>query len=443
MRVLRQGQQLFEGDSVSSFFSVIHFVSRIVSLGVSEDLGEVEARRVRTVNVIAVMAAVATVLTTTFYIVSVKPDSVLLIIALSALYSFGYAAAVAVNASGHVEAAVWLAITTGIVQNVITTFIVGFTQGPAPFFLIIALGAVLITRIEDRATRWFFLAVSIVGYVVLAIIDPEGTSNADASAERFSPIRQFVLMILFAAGIARYQRLLAHRAEEALGEANERSERLLLNVLPEEIADRLKAGEAVIAARAEAVTILFGDLVGSTPLSERLTPDQMVEVLNEIFTPFDDLADDLGLEKIKTIGDAYMVVGGLPTARPDHVEAIAEMALAMRVELSRHTVEGFGTLQMRYGIHTGSVVAGVIGKRKFSYDLWGDTVNTAARMESQGVSGEIQVTEEVYTRLKDRYRFDIRGPVEIKGKGVIETYFLKARNDPPQEEVKATVGEAT
>jgi len=187
---------------VSNFSSMIHFVSRIVSFGVSEGLGEVEARRVRTVNVIAMMAAAATVLTTTFYIVSVKPDSALLVIALSALYSFAYVAIVGVNASGHVEAAVWLLITTGIVQIVITTFIAGFTQGPAPFFLIIALGAVLITRIEDRATRWFFLAVSIVGYVVLAIIDPEGTSNADASAERFSPIRQFVLMILFAAGIA-------------------------------------------------------------------------------------------------------------------------------------------------------------------------------------------------------------------------------------------------
>ena len=115
----------------------------------------------------------------------------------------------------------------------------------------------------------------------------------------------------------------------------------------------------------------------------------------------------------------------------------------MRAELSGHTVEGFGTLQMRYGIHTGSVVAGVIGKRKFSYDLWGDTVNTAARMESHGVPDEIQVTEEVYARLKDRYRFDIRGPVEIKGKGVMETYFLKAQKNPPQEEVQATVGEAT
>ena len=138
----------------------------------------------------------------------------------------------------------------------------------------------------------------------------------------------------------------------------------------------------------------------------------MVEILNEIFTPFDDLADDLGVEKIKTIGDAYM-------------------ALAMQVEMSLHSVEGFGPLQMRYGIHTGSVVAGVIGKRKFSYDLWGDTVNTAARMESHDVPGEIQVTEAVYQRLKDRYQFSSRGPIEIKGKGVMTTYFLNGRNHSP------------
>ena len=214
------------------------------------------------------------------------------------------------------------------------------------------------------------------------------------------------------------------RTRLALELEQEKSERLLLNILPEEVAGRLKAGEVVIADRVEGVTILFADLVDSTSMSQRLTPDQLVEVLNEVFTPFDDLADDLGLEKIKTVGDSYMVVGGLPAARPDHVEAVADMALAMRDELARHAVAGLGQLQMRYGIDTGTVVAGVIGKRKFSYDLWGDTVNTAARMESHGIPGEIQVTEAVYQRLRDRYQFTARGPVEIKGKGAMVTYLL-------------------
>jgi guanylate cyclase len=217
------------------------------------------------------------------------------------------------------------------------------------------------------------------------------------------------------------------RTHAALELEQEKSEGLLLNILPSEVATRLKAGEEVIADRVEGVTILFADLVGSTELSERLTANQLVQVLNDIFTPFDDLADRLGLEKIKTLGDAYMVVGGLPVARVDHVEAIADMALAMRKELVGHAVPGFGQLRMRYGIHTGPVVAGVIGKRKFSYDLWGDTVNTAARMESHGIPGAIQVTEDVYETLRDRYSFTPRGPVQIRGKGEMTTYLLEGR----------------
>jgi guanylate cyclase len=217
------------------------------------------------------------------------------------------------------------------------------------------------------------------------------------------------------------------RTHAALEREQEKSEGLLLNILPSEVATRLKAGEEIIADRVEGVTILFADLVGSTELSERLTANQLVKVLNDIFTPFDDLADRFGLEKIKTLGDAYMVVGGLPLARADHVEAIADMALAMREELVSHAVPGFGRLRMRYGIHTGSVVAGVIGKRKFSYDLWGDTVNTAARMESHGIPDAIQVTEDVYETLRDRYSFTPRGPVQIRGKGEMSTYLLEAR----------------
>lgn len=218
------------------------------------------------------------------------------------------------------------------------------------------------------------------------------------------------------------------RTHAALESEQEKSERLLLNVLPAEIADRLKAGEEVIADRVDGVTILFADLVGSTQLSEQLPPDQLVKVLNDLFTPFDLLADHFGLEKIKTLGDAYMVVGGLPSAKPDHVEAIADMALAMREELSRHGVPGFGRLRMRFGIHTGSVVAGVIGKRKFSYDLWGETVNTAARMESHGVPNAIQVTEEVYEVLRSRYTFTPRGLIDVHGKGEMNTYLLESRS---------------
>ena len=221
----------------------------------------------------------------------------------------------------------------------------------------------------------------------------------------------------------------AVRGRRALAVEQDRSERLLLNVLPAPIAARLKQGEAVIADRFPEVTVLFVDLVDFTRSSDRSTPERVVQVLDDLFTAFDRLAERHGLEKIKTIGDAYMAVGGLPEPRPDHAEAVAEMALALREETARHLDPSGQPLALRIGIDTGPVVAGVIGTTKFSYDLWGDTVNTASRMESQGVAGCIQVTERTYRRLRDGYRFERRGPIQVKGKGELVTWFLLGRSE--------------
>jgi class 3 adenylate cyclase len=220
----------------------------------------------------------------------------------------------------------------------------------------------------------------------------------------------------------------AVRSRRALALEQERSEQLLLNVLPAPIAARLKAGEAVIADAFPEVSVLFADLVGFTRRSQRIGPAQVVATLNELFSAFDRLAQQLGLEKIKTIGDAYMVAGGLPTPRPDHAEAIAEMALAMQAEVARRTDPSGQPLQVRIGIDTGPVEAGVIGTSKFSYDLWGDTVNTASRMESHGIAGCNQVTARTYQRLRDGYRFQRRGPIPVRGMGEMVTYLLVARN---------------
>jgi class 3 adenylate cyclase len=220
----------------------------------------------------------------------------------------------------------------------------------------------------------------------------------------------------------------AVRSRRALQLEQQRSERLLLNVLPAPIAARLKAGEGVIADAFPEVTVLFADLVGFTRRSQRTSPAQVVATLNELFSEFDRLAQRQGLEKIKTIGDAYMVAGGLPEPRPDHAEAIAEMALAIQTEVARRTDPSGRPLQVRIGIDTGPVEAGVIGTTKFSYDLWGDTVNTASRMESHGIPGCIQVTARTYQRLRDRYRFQRRGPIPVRGMGEMVTYFLVGRN---------------
>jgi class 3 adenylate cyclase len=220
----------------------------------------------------------------------------------------------------------------------------------------------------------------------------------------------------------------AVRTRRALDLERQRSERLLLNVLPAPIAARLKQHQDVIADAFPDVTVLFADLVDFTQRSQRSTPAQIVQVLDELFSAFDQLARRHGLEKIKTIGDAYMVAGGLPNPRPDHAQAVAEMALAVREEVARHLDPSGQPLQVRIGIDTGPVVAGVIGRNKFIYDLWGDTVNTASRMESHGVPGCIQVTTSARQRLRDGYRFQRRGPIQVKGKGEMETWFLLGRN---------------
>ncbi len=204
----------------------------------------------------------------------------------------------------------------------------------------------------------------------------------------------------------------------------EQSERLLLNVLPKRIAERLKQEEGAIADGFAEVTVLFADIVGFTQLADRLSPQALVVLLNQVFSLFDQLAEQHGLEKIKTIGDAYMVVGGLPEVRTDHATAIAQMAIDMQQAITNLNLETGESFSMRIGINTGPVVAGVIGIKKFIYDLWGDTVNIASRMESHGLPGCIQVTEATYAHLKDQYEFKRRGVIQVKGKGEMETYLL-------------------
>jgi class 3 adenylate cyclase len=219
------------------------------------------------------------------------------------------------------------------------------------------------------------------------------------------------------------------KANDQLANEREKSERLLLNILPEPIAYRLKEGHQSIADGFTEVTILFADLVNFTGLSETVTPTQLVALLNDIFSAFDLLTEKHSLEKIKTIGDAYMVAGGIPSPRQDHVECVVEMALDMQQEIRKFNAKNDYNLSIRIGINTGPVVAGVIGTKKFIYDLWGDTVNVASRMESHGVVGEIQVTEKIYEMLCDRYNFQLRGSIQIKGKGEMITYLLIGRKE--------------
>ncbi|MBA3463892.1 MAG: HAMP domain-containing protein [Deltaproteobacteria bacterium] len=230
------------------------------------------------------------------------------------------------------------------------------------------------------------------------------------------------------------EELVTQRTKELTAE-KATSERLLLNVLPGPIADRLKTGENLIVDRFDAVSVLFADIVGFTAMSSRTTPEELVTMLNDLFSSFDRLAEKHGLEKIKTIGDAYMVVAGIPQPIANHASAMAHMALDMNAAIKAYADKTSSELLLRIGIASGSVVAGVIGEKKFIYDLWGDTVNTASRMESSGVPGRIHVTEATYMKLRDEFELEQRPQIEIKGKGLMTTYLIvgpKPR-DPARE----------
>jgi class 3 adenylate cyclase len=202
------------------------------------------------------------------------------------------------------------------------------------------------------------------------------------------------------------------------------SERLLLNILPEPVAQRLKTEPGIIADRYESASVLFTDIVGFTPLSETLTAEEMVEWLNEVYSEFDALVQKHGVEKIRTIGDGYMVAAGVPFPRDDHAAAITRLALDIQSYFEALPPVHGHTANFRIGINSGPLVGGVIGTHKFQYDLWGDAVNTAARMESHGVPGRIQITAATYALIKDQFSCEPRGPIEVKGKGEMETWFV-------------------
>jgi guanylate cyclase len=253
----------------------------------------------------------------------------------------------------------------------------------------------------------------IVAMLGVAIADP-----ADAhSLNR-------LLMAMNFAGFGVLVFLLVRYAILGRDDAQHRAEGLLLNVLPRAIADRLRREEGPIADHHADTTVLFADIVEFTPLSSSMAPGRLVRLLDEVFSRFDDLADQYGMEKIKTIGDAYMAVAGLPTARADHAEAAARMALAMRDVVTTFLGPTGVPLRLRLGLHSGPVVAGIIGRRKFLYDLWGDTVNTASRMESQGEPDSIQVSDATAALLQGHFELQERGLVNVKGKGLLRVWRL-------------------
>ena len=296
------------------------------------------------------------------------------------------------------------------------------------------LGALVFSDVRT-ATRWYvaylvvFLGSGIAGELLGGVSPtvPEWfTSTMLALNVTVGGTIVFTLLALFAA--QRRNALAALRVEQA------KSDSLLLNILPRSIADKLKAETQTIADQFSSASILFADVVDFTPLSERLPPAEVVGLLDHLFSYFDVLVERHGLEKIKTIGDCYMVAAGVPSPRSDHARALALMALDMQAAMSSVDEVGELGLELRVGINSGPVVAGVIGRKRFLYDLWGDAVNTASRMESHGTSGRIQITRATKELIEDEFVCEPRGTIPVKGKGEIEAWYVVGRRYDPATE---------
>jgi len=387
-----------------------------------------DARYVVLSNIIAMLGVVFTL---GFAPVLVLSGS-LVFPALQAVYALGYLPTLWLNhRRHHVAATTWLLLASHLLA-VSQVLVEGVELDVHLFFMLHAMLPFLLFAPRNNAAMITLSAVAGVDLVlVVALGDRLPHLGPAIAPARLQILRPILLGGLFAtlAACAHYARRATLIAEAALDRAHQRSEDLLLNILPPSIARRLKLDGGTIADAFAGVTVLFADIVGFTRLAARLSPERVVGLLNDLFCRFDDVAGHLGLEKIKTIGDCYMVAGGLPEPRADHADAVARMSLAMLrivAELAAHTGE---PLDVRIGIHSGPVVAGVIGKRKFIYDLWGDTVNIASRMESHGVPGAIQLSAASRQLLDGKYRLHPRGKIDVKGKGEMETWLLEGEHD--------------
>ena len=310
----------------------------------------------------------------------------------------------------------WLAFTGGVLPG----------YGISAIMLLFVFGFVARTGFIFAAGR---SAVITAGFVVAAVLYP-GPGNLLVDAFIFgAAVIGTLLALRFLEQSRRrvfYQDIVITRQGDALRLAKERADALLINVLPRSISSRLLAGERTIADAYPAVTVLFADIVGFTSLTARLPADDVVGVLGRLFARFDELVEARGLEKIKTIGDAYMAAGGLPEPLEDHAARVVDLGLAM-IDVAAHEADGIAGLQLRVGVHSGPVIGGVIGHRKFAFDIWGDTVNIASRLESQGVAGRVHVSAATWRHVRDTFDAEPRGPIDLRGYGPMDTYTIVGR----------------
>ncbi len=405
-------------------------IEQLLDLGIYAGLPKNARLPVRTVNAISFVGALGTLSAIGVSLFHADPWGLYLV----PLLGFGFVVLL------NTQRKYYLAGVLEVLVAIGTVLIFGSASDNSVWYLCLLPSIVFpffIFSVEHKRTALVMSTVSLIVYVVMELL----------SSQWVMPWIELGVgagMLAFAHLSKRSTELV----ELSLLEERATSERLLNNFLPAKIAKILRENgnkPPMIAERFEHVTVIFCDIVNFTPMSEKLSPEKLVAVLNQLFTEFDSLIEKYGLEKIKTIGDAYMVAGGVPNKMDNAEEAAADFALEMLTVVKRFDQKFHHGLDMRIGMHCGPVVAGVIGKQKFTYDMWGDTVNVAARMESHGLPGEIHISEDMADRLKDKYLLAQRGWVEVKGKGLLQTFWIKQKEDNPhlanQETVDMTVGE--
>lgn len=324
----------------------------------------------------------------------------------------------------------WLLITN--ISSFISSLCLGgfLRDGFFTFWGIVVPLIAVITNRSLYAIGWFVLYA--LEIIVTLIAEPL-LRQTNSIPEKTISLLSAVNLICFAGYIVGMMLYFVRKQDSLMmivRTEKSRSESLLLNILPAEVADRLKKGEKLIADRYSDVSIMFVDIVNFTPLSATMQPIQLVELLNEVFSYFDSLVEEHGLEKIKTIGDCYMVASGAPLHRLDHAQALVRMALRIQSQMQERRFGNGVQLSFRIGINSGPVVAGVIGHKKFIYDLWGDAVNTASRMESHGVEGQVQITQATYHLVAKEFICEAGGKIQIKGKGEMPVWLVRAERSP-------------
>jgi adenylate cyclase len=390
----------------------------------TERYPEKVARRLRLFNLACWSTATVPLTFAMLYYPNIKLQTVvtidavtgIVLLALPLLHRFGpYIAAIA-----------FIAISYSVLF--VICLLIGTASGMQLAYLAYAAGAVLVFDVDRPILPGVVALFAMVFIIALQILAPvDGGLLSDAAMRfRFIVNATASVTIVFAVVFLAVREV--GRAERVAEFEYQRSEALLTNVLPAAIAERLKSHTGqVIADRYEEASILFADMAGFTAGASQTSPANLVKHLNDVFTAFDQLVERHGLEKIKTTGDNYMVVSGVPVPRPDHAAAVVRLGIDMLDTAGRMQAPGGRGVSIRIGIASGPVVAGIVGTKKFFYDVWGDAVNVASRMESTGVPGRIQISSETYTRLNDQFEFESRGPIDVKGKGRMTTWLLSGR----------------